>query len=1518
MSTHIVSIAQKHGIPPFEDDGDFDQWLFELEMWCVVTDLPKAKQGPVLLLSLPAKVRKACVALSKEVINSEEGVDKLVEKLRGMYSVSKEQATFQAMEIFDNFSRAEDMGINDFINEFERLNQKLVNYNIILPPAVLAYRLLKNANLPQEKRNLARATIPDLTYESMKKQIKAIYDNCTTATKGNGEEKAIDIKTEDSYYGNWRSDFHHDGRPSYSRGSQGSRRSQGGGRGTGRNNSRARNSNGGNRGSQTNPIGPDGQVTKCHICNSIYHWASYCPTLGQRSRPAVDFQFLTKEGHQCYLEQVTAESLNCALVDTGCTSNVCGINWLNCFMDTLPEDVIVEESHSNKSFAFGPGPEYSSLKQINLPVNIGNANGFIRTDVVEADIPMLLSKSSLKEAQAQLDFVNDTLTLNGRAVQLCHTSSGHYGIPLSSKQEALSQSPEKDSCSTINVNLAIDEIINKSSEEKLAMARKLHKQFGHPINSDKIKKLLKDSDIADQGLFSAIDTVTDTCDICIKYRKAHSRPVVSFPLSNDFNECLALDLKFISINNTKYTILHMIDVFSRFSQSCIVPSKHKDVIVDRILKHWVAIFGAPLTLFSDNGGEFNNHLMRDVAELLGTKVLTTPAYSPWSNGIVERHNAIIENMLLKIIAESKCSMEVALVWATSAKNTLHNNQGFSPNQLTFGRNPNLPSVLTATQPALRTATTSQLIADHINALHAARAAFIKSESSRRIKTALLRKTRTTTIKSFSAGDHVYFKRPDQKEWHGPGVIAGIESNIAYVRHGGIFYRVSPCHLSKVGESTESGDTNGNDQNSSITREPPANIQNDCIVDIDLPPNLPHPASQNDSAVEIFIMNDDGPDWLGCIDDEILEVNTEVPEVAEFTDGVCENHTDTDYNIDTDAEIVDGTVDESSENDNYNIDTDAEIVDGTVDESSENDAVDGVPEETVNVEESSLETIISTPRVSDHVKFTDPDTHEVGEFLVISRGGKARGKYSNWFNVKNLHTSAISSVNFDVVSDCIRVKEEVFYNSMQSQEVALAQQCELSKWLEYNVYDEVTDSGQNAISTRWVITEKAEDNNKIIKARLVARGYEEESLSIRTDSPTVSRENLRLVSTIAVSHSWEINSMDVKSAFLQGFEIDREVYLVPPTEANTKNLWKLKRSVYGLQDASRSWYLKVVNELLSKGVNKSKFDNALFYYRQNDELQGVICSHVDDFLYGGSRLFHEKVIKHLKEQFSLSKESFSSFLYTGIDIEQRHDGIIMHQKEYIASIHPVLLENTDKQRPLNILEKRKLKTLVGQLQWTAKQTRPEVAFSTCQLSTSIKTATTDDVKLANKQLRKIQNEPQILFLPNMSDITKCSITVHADASFANLPGSGSQGGFVIFLVTPCDKSAPLAWSSHKLKRVVKSPMAAETMSVLEAVEYAICLKAVIIELYGCSSKEIPISCITDSKQLYQSAMSTKVIEDKRCYIDMCSIRDLLARKELHAIKWTSTKSQLADCLTKGTASPEDLIKVIAGKEFLSSA
>ena len=80
-------------------------------------------------------------------------------------------------------------------------------------------------------------------------------------------------------------------------------------------------------------------------------------------------------------------------------------------------------------------------------------------------------------------------------------------------------------------------------------------------------------------------------------------------------------------------------------------------------------------------------------------------------------------------------------WAVVAKNNLNSVNGFSPYQIVFGRNPNLPSAFGNKKPALEGQTTSKIVASHINVMYAAREDFVQVKRSERIRRALRKNTR---------------------------------------------------------------------------------------------------------------------------------------------------------------------------------------------------------------------------------------------------------------------------------------------------------------------------------------------------------------------------------------------------------------------------------------------------------------------------------------------------------------------------------------------------------------------------------------------------------------------------------------------------------------------------------------------------------------------------------------------------------------------------------------------------------
>ena len=159
---------------------------------------------------------------------------------------------------------------------------------------------------------------------------------------------------------------------------------------------------------------------------------------------------------------------------------------------------------------------------------------------------------------------------------------------------------------------------------------------------------------------------------------------------------------------------------------------------------------------------------------------------------------------------------------------------------------------------------------------------------------------------------------------------------------------------------------------------------------------------------------------------------------------------------------------------------------------------------------------------------------------------------------------------------------------------------------------------------------SENVDPIIRARLVARGFEE-TANIRKDSPTCSKNAFRCFLSISAAKKWAIESTDIKSAFLQGELLDRDIYVEPPPEAKQEGvIWRLNKCIYGLNDASRKWFKKVESELIALGCIQCKLDPAVFIYLVHGELRGIILLHVDDFLHIGELIFKKNVVTSITE------------------------------------------------------------------------------------------------------------------------------------------------------------------------------------------------------------------------------------------------------------------------------------------------
>ena len=130
-----------------------------------------------------------------------------------------------------------------------------------------------------------------------------------------------------------------------------------------------------------------------------------------------------------------------------------------------------------------------------------------------------------------------------------------------------------------------------------------------------------------------------------------------------------------------------------------------------------------------------------------------------------------------------------------------------------------------------------------------------------------------------------------------------------------------------------------------------------------------------------------------------------------------------------------------------------------------------------------------------------------------------------------------------------------------------------------------------------------------------------------------------------------------------------------------------------------------------------------------------------------------------------------------------------------------------------------RALTGQLNWAAENSRPDLSFDARELSTRNKSATYEDLKCANKVLKKAQMESDVTLkyckLGNLEDL---KVICYTDSSYRNSDDKIKRvGGRLIALANKNENFAPLTWKSKTIQQVCKSVKSAETRSLERGLE-----------------------------------------------------------------------------------------------------
>lgn len=431
---------------------------------------------------------------------------------------------------------------------------------------------------------------------------------------------------------------------------------------------------------------------------------------------------------------------------------------------------------------------------------------------------------------------------------------------------------------------------------------------------------------------------------------------------------------------------------------------------------------------------------------------------------------------------------------------------------------------------------------------------------------------------------------------------------------------------------------------------------------------------------------------------------------------------------------------------------------------------------------------------------------------------------------------------------------------------------------------------NVISTRMVLAVKdVGTESEKFKARLAAHGHKDREKEGRVhNSPTIRPISLRLLLSTAAIKRFKLWATDIIQAFIQSFNLKRNVYIIPPEEFGLPDdeVFQLIKPLYGLCDAGDYWYITLrvfIRDFL--GIDNLESDLSLYAQFKNDgELDGMFGTYVDDICNAGNESF-EKLSSTFEQRFDTKDRKDDDFHFSGVHIQKHENGTItVDQRAHIDRLQT--LQTTCSFEDFRS-ERHKLAWLT--------QSRPDVCATANLLSQITADMYTDKHRqILNKVVKHVQDTPDYVLKHHALDENSLRLVVFSDASFANNPDMSTQLGYLVTLTDQSGKSNILHFTSYKSKRVVRSVLAGETHAFADAFDVAFTMRHELRKVIG---KEVRLTMLTDSMSLFKVIINSSVLSEKRLMIDISAARQAYETNDIDHIGWIPTKANVANGLTK---------------------
>lgn len=454
-------------------------------------------------------------------------------------------------------------------------------------------------------------------------------------------------------------------------------------------------------------------------------------------------------------------------------------------------------------------------------------------------------------------------------------------------------------------------------------------------------------------------------------------------------------------------------------------------------------------------------------------------------------------------------------------------------------------------------------------------------------------------------------------------------------------------------------------------------------------------------------------------------------------------------------------------------------------------------------------------------------------------------------------------------------------------------------------------GAHVLRGRWVYTVKRGPAGEVTryKARWVVRGFEQQEGRDYHDTfaSVVKPMSYKAIFALAAALDWDVEQMDVKTAFLYG-NVHEEIYVQQPdgfSKDRTK-VCKLNKALYGLKQSPRIWYQHFSEYMKELGLVPIESDESVFM----DAKEGTIVAlYVDDVLITGpNKAGIQRVKKALNSKFHMSDLGPCAY-YLGMTVKRdRAAGTLrLGQAAYVTrflkhfncwNLNPAStpLETSRKLQPAEegYVAPRKLRedyqSAVGSLMYAMLGTRPDIAYAVSLVSRYSANPTQAHWNAVIRIFRYLRGTVhyELVYKGSLQELTG-----YTDSDWAGDSSRRSTSGYLFNV-----GSGAVSWSSKRQATVALSTCEAEYIGQTQATKEAIWLKNLLNQLLRPRDSDPKATVIFGDNQGAIALAKNAQFHARTKHIDIAHhfVREKVNDGTVD-IQFVPTDKQMADGLTK---------------------